>query len=74
MYIPLPGRHHGVNIFQPKAFAAGLSLPSLSIFWAASRRSEAAILTSPGFILFKVTLRQVAFGLPARSFSVSCSF
>ena len=45
MYIHLPGRHYDVNPFQPQAFVSGLSLPSLSIFWAVSRRSAAAILT-----------------------------
>ena len=45
MYINLPGKHD-VNLFQPQAFVSGLSLPSLSIFWAVSRRSAAAISTS----------------------------
>ena len=48
MYIHLPGRHYDVNPFQPQAFVSGLSLPSLSIFWAVSRRSAAAISTSHG--------------------------
>ena len=48
MYIHLPGRHYDVNLFQPQSFVSGLSLPSLSIFWAVSRRSAAAISTSPG--------------------------
>ena len=48
MYIHLSGRHYDVNHFQPQAFVSGLSLPSLSIFWDVSRRSAAAILTSPG--------------------------
>ena len=50
MYNYLPGRHYDVNLFQPQAFVSGLSLPSLSIFWAVSRRSAAAISTSPGFL------------------------
>ena len=48
MYNYLPGRHYDVNLFHPQAFVSGLSLPSLSIFWAVSRRSAAAISTSHG--------------------------
>ena len=48
MYINLPGRHYDFNLFQPQAFVSGLSLPSLFIFWAVSRRSAGAISTSPG--------------------------
>ena len=48
MYIHLPGRHYDVNLFQPQAFVSRLSLPSLSIFWAVSRQSAAAISTSLG--------------------------
>ena len=47
MYIHLPGRHYDFNLFQPQAFVSGLSLPSLFIFWAVSRRSADAISIHP---------------------------
>ena len=56
MYIHLSGRHYDVNHFQPQAFVSRRSLPSLSIFSDVSRRSAAAILTSPG-CLYHLELR-----------------
>ena len=51
MYIHLPEKHYGVNLFHSQAFVSEQSLSSLSIFsflWAVSRRYAAASSTSPG--------------------------
>ena len=71
----LPGRDYDVNLFQPQAFVSGVSLPSLSITWAVSRRYAAAISTLPG-CLYRLELHldkkflvyQRGFFLPAGLF------
>ena len=81
MYIHLPGRHYDAKLFHLKAFVSVFrTKPSkfvhiLFFFWAVSRRYGAATSTSPTCLnLFRVKLRQVFSGLPARLFSVSRSF
>ena len=63
------------TFFQSQAFVSGVSLPSLSIFWALSRRYAASISTLPG-CLYRLELHldklflvyQQGFFLPAGLF------
>ena len=81
MYIHLPGRHYDANLFHLKAFVSVFrTKPSkffhIYIFFLGCFQTiqSCQFNFTRLFILFRVILRQVVSGLPAKFFSVSRFF